>query len=252
MKMKNKIGTCKICGKHTVLTFEHIPPKVAFNNHPVRTYAGESSIKHIDGKKTKYKIKQRGSGDYVLCCDCNNYNGLWYVPEYAKIAKGIGYAILDSKETNEDGMITIKFQKVNPLAFIKALIAIICCTLNYETVKEYKFDKFLLDKDNTELTFDGYDIEIYALSNKSITHQTGVTVLVKKDSNGNYCNEVVAEAAYFPIGIILHIKPEKPIEYGLSLKCFKDLIYDKFDLDMAIPFHMKPYHPLARMVKINP
>jgi hypothetical protein len=249
--LKNKTGTCRICGKHTTLTFEHIPPKVAFNHSPVRTFNGESIAKNEGGKKIKYKINQRGSGDYVLCRNCNSYNGLWYVPEYAKIAKELGYVILQNKDLNEGDIITIKFQDVTPLAFIKAIISIICCTIDYKTVKKFRFDEFLLDKELNNLDFLDYDIEIYALSNYSVTHDTGVTVLGKKDIYGSYYSEVVAEAAYFPIGVIFHIRPEKAIDYGISLKNFKDLDYEKYDLKMSIPFHKNPYHPLVKILKIK-
>lgn len=36
--MKKQYGKCVICGKDADLTFEHIPPRAAFNKDSVKTY----------------------------------------------------------------------------------------------------------------------------------------------------------------------------------------------------------------------
>jgi hypothetical protein len=33
--MKKQIGVCHLCGELKALTFEHIPPKAAYNDKPI-------------------------------------------------------------------------------------------------------------------------------------------------------------------------------------------------------------------------
>lgn len=156
---KPKLGICRICGRRRILTFEHIPPKITFNNRSVRSYSGESTLQKSNGKPIKYKINQRGSGDYLLCRDCNSYCGTWYVKEFDKIAKIIGYKLLDIKDEYTEGVFELEIGKVNLLAFYKQLISILSCTLPHDNVKKLGFDKFLLEKENKQLNFNEFDIE---------------------------------------------------------------------------------------------
>ena len=94
--MAKRYGTCALCGAETQLTFEHIPPRCAFNNHPAKSYSGDELIKTIAGEKRKpwdlsglkYSNDQKGFGMYSLCSKCNSYTGKYYGNEYKKFAYG--------------------------------------------------------------------------------------------------------------------------------------------------------------------
>ena len=84
---KNKsCDICALCGKKRKLTFEHIPPRAALNNKPVKVVTGEALINQIgdsnklpwDMNGVQYTINQKGSGRYSLCEECNNKTGHWY------------------------------------------------------------------------------------------------------------------------------------------------------------------------------
>lgn len=79
MAKKNQlIGKCHICGKVGPLSFEHIPPKKAFNNRRVITVKFEEAVTLGPDEFAKGSIQQRGSGDYTLCPICNHTIGHWY------------------------------------------------------------------------------------------------------------------------------------------------------------------------------
>ena len=44
--MPKHFGKCRLCGKECVLTYEHVPPRNAFNSHTVIEYSFEDTIKH--------------------------------------------------------------------------------------------------------------------------------------------------------------------------------------------------------------
>lgn len=87
MKACQHPGVCKLCGELKPLTFEHVPPKHAFNSFPVMYYSFDEAIKIMagaDGRKPwdfeglKGKKHQAGSGAYYLCRSCNSNTGSWY------------------------------------------------------------------------------------------------------------------------------------------------------------------------------
>ena len=69
--MRKRFGNCALCGKECELTFEHIPPRAAFNSAPVRPVSGLELFKNdsaggkdrlpweIDG--LPYENQQKGS-----------------------------------------------------------------------------------------------------------------------------------------------------------------------------------------------
>jgi hypothetical protein len=61
------------------LTYEHIPPRSAFNDRPVvmRTFEEYES-------GGRGHTMQRGAGEYVLCGRCNNRTGGWYGAAFAE------------------------------------------------------------------------------------------------------------------------------------------------------------------------
>ncbi len=72
--MSKKIhGICRLCGYHKKLTYEHIPPKSAFNDQHL---VFQTMQNMLEGHKNKHFRK--GMGEYSLCEKCNNTTGGWY------------------------------------------------------------------------------------------------------------------------------------------------------------------------------
>ncbi len=81
---KKHPGICALCGKYfDDLSFEHIPPRSAFNKLSARAFSGEDFIGSTDVpwelKHLPYDDLQRGTGKYSLCNTCNNFTGVLYV-----------------------------------------------------------------------------------------------------------------------------------------------------------------------------
>lgn len=78
-------GTCHLCGNLTWLSFEHVPPRAAFNSRPVtrlplQRFLESRSFSELEGMRGQQS--QRGAGAFTLCEPCNNNTGAWYGPEY--------------------------------------------------------------------------------------------------------------------------------------------------------------------------
>jgi 5-methylcytosine-specific restriction endonuclease McrA len=74
-------GNCCICGIHSKLSFEHVPPRAAYNDQRVF----EANIRGLAAgnwggqeRPAQGKWLQRGAGKETLCEQCNNCTGSWY------------------------------------------------------------------------------------------------------------------------------------------------------------------------------
>ena len=74
--MAKHFGKCALCGQECELTFEHIPPRAAFNSTPTKPVSGEELLDDDrmpwDTTGLKYTNQQKGMGRYSLCPKCNN------------------------------------------------------------------------------------------------------------------------------------------------------------------------------------
>lgn len=112
---KKIFGTCCICGRETKLTFEHIPPRAAFNQFNLKVYDFWGYIMH---ENTRYKQFQNGAGKYTLCQSCNNLTGEWYGSAYADFAnQGMRYFRGDAK-----GLISVPYT-IYPLRVFKQIVS---------------------------------------------------------------------------------------------------------------------------------
>jgi len=84
-KRKKVKGICRLCGKNTSLTFEHVPPQSAYNKHTKYYKQSIEEMMKVDNllnHKFKGKLYQGGIGYHSLCNDCNNFLGTHYVNSY--------------------------------------------------------------------------------------------------------------------------------------------------------------------------
>lgn len=149
------IGTCCGCGKENIpLTFEHIPPHMAGNTHPIREYYGDTLASyHVtpDGDLTgvPYHLSQRGFGGYFLCKQCNEYFGRHYVRPFTNFCVTIGKKVCEGSFFNvSESTCWFLFSKVRPLAVFKQLIANFCCISKPGSMQDCQ--PYLLDAKNDE------------------------------------------------------------------------------------------------------
>jgi hypothetical protein len=145
-KMQN--GICRICKRRTELSFEHIPPKAAFNKYtkfrsiPFLEYVENS---HKEDYKPTAKLQQGGLGEYCLCRSCNSFLGNNYVPEYFKMTQ-IGISVFKNK-TFEKVIFTT--ENISPLRFLKQVLAMFIC-INDSNFTDKEQELLTLIKDTKE------------------------------------------------------------------------------------------------------
>ena len=236
------IGKCKLCGKEENLTFEHVPPKTAFNSFPVKMYSFDEAIQVLNGAAGRKpwdfdglygKINQRGSGDYYLCHQCNNTTGAWYMSEYVKLSKIIHNMIID-KNLRPGNKYSFKILSIYPLRLFKAIMTMFC-DINNDCFGDEQLRTYLLEKESTSLDLNKYKVYLTLVTPqmRRIQGCTAMGNLYQKDP------VILTEVASYPLGCILCIdKPDWFTPTGLLINDLATYSYnDKGDLKIAgIPY----------------
>jgi hypothetical protein len=241
-------GKCKICGKSTKLSYEHVPPKKAFNWWKQKTYVGGELIKHIqsddypwDVKNLKGKEQQRGAGGFAICENCNNFTGKWYVLSFIDFSKQALECIV--KQQKISGSLTIEFNNVKPLNIMKQIICMFL-SINNPNFSDIhpELRKFILDRENkVELK----DIQIYSYINLGVVLRSiGIAGIVYPEKG---YSRTVSELTTIPFGFVMEIKPPKEEKELTNISYFSsDFSYDESrNVKIALPLlQSNSYFPL--------
>ncbi|WP_117885096.1 hypothetical protein [Aureibaculum luteum] len=211
-KKKMQNGICRLCQKDKELSFEHIPPKSAFNKTtryfsvPFKEFA---KAKNWLNYKPKGKINQGGLGYHSLCEKCNGFLNDNYVRPYADWAKFGMSAIKNAKSDYNVWEVTEK----NPFRILKQIIAM------FIAMNEPWFGKqnpeLLEFVNNPELKIlsERYKIYVYLKSRGQIR--------TTKWSGTNFYGQV-CELAFEPFGYILNIDNYNGIDHLTEISGWKN------------------------------
>ncbi len=158
MSRRSHRGLCSVCGENGVLSWEHIPPRSAYNDRSVQLLRGTEALKLRPGEWPKGTIQQRGAGGYHSCPRCNNTTGGWYVPEFGRWverAAGVLHEIGDV--SGQDNCIysrfaDVAFMGVRPLLFLKQVVYMfLCINGSGFTAQHPELRGFVLNRERTGL-----------------------------------------------------------------------------------------------------
>ena len=215
---KSKVGRCHLCGADGELSFEHIPPKAAFNNHGVLEADIHRLLGHDpreEGLKDKVggKTNQRGAGGFTLCKSCNNNTGSWYGPAYVDFthqAVYLRHKIAEIKAESEVGCSSDSSAdaiiRIKPLNVLKQMLVMFCSACQpILTENNPRLVRFLLNK---EMSFPGYDMPMIALSlfdieNSVATRQSGISGVIDKDTGAQ---RLYSEISFPPFNIVMALE----------------------------------------------
>jgi hypothetical protein len=226
MARKPKEGDCHICGKFGKLSFEHVPPRAAFNNHPIVLQGIDEILKRGEQTKTKGKIFQRGAGAYTLCERCNSLTGHWYGKNYVDwVYQGMEKLVIARKVPT----LYYNFHLL-PLRVIKQ-IACMFFSVNSPQFRKAQPDleRFVLDKKCKYLPPHLRIFTFYAVGG---VRQAGITGRLSTDASAptTTCSEIV----FPPFGYTL-VFDHTPDKRLLDISWFGKFGYDDY---RAIPLQI--------------
>lgn len=141
------VERCRLCGTTEKLSFEHVPPKAAFNNERAELYGLDAWLERdrLTGHPGKRGIiVQQGSGVRTLCEDCNSRAGALYVREMARWARIGRQALAENRLAVEEADsqiapsgIRLTIQRAQPGRFIKQMVTMLLAIAPVQLVDVY-------------------------------------------------------------------------------------------------------------------
>lgn len=141
MAKKKVVGTCRLCGNHGELTFEHIPPQSADNSTRIWLYRAvdlwERQPDAVDLPRGG-RQQQRGAGGRFLCGPCNHGLGSASVPEYKRWARPLFAQMFGDEDSQARRLLTglnnlnlgteqaranLEYRSVSPFLFARQCLA---------------------------------------------------------------------------------------------------------------------------------
>jgi hypothetical protein len=186
--MKKKKGICRLCGDPKDLSFEHIPPESAFNDHPLVLQTLHDRIQGRSHRKFRIAL-----GADTLCESCNKLTGGWYGAAYAQWARQ-GLVWLDY--LGEGHSFQLSFD-VRPLNVLKQVLAMALAMAPEASIPYHEeLRAFVLNRTQKYLP-PRYNVYAYLTGNKGIRFESGMAVLNPRTGAMNYID---AEIAFPPFG----------------------------------------------------
>lgn len=250
MIRKGEVGTCHICGYTSILSFEHVPPKSAYNKKTFLQYNLEDKVKGVDVQGRKI---QGGVRVYTLCKSCNNNTGAWYASEYVDWAH-IGHDVLESlKLLGSPGEISITFKEVYPLRFLKQVVVLffsISSVGNALAKSDPKLSEFVLNKESTDLP-EGFRFFMRLFESSSIRHMplaAKLPITYNKTSDGEIIDlragnpTIFSEVTHRPFALVMTMDGEN-FSDATEITQFAKFGYDdKVDLPLTLQISYKDSH----------
>lgn len=218
-----RIGTCHLCGAHGPLTFEHIPPRAAFNDARVleadiQKLMAADRLLGADDAGGRYK--QQGAGNYTLCAACNSETGSWYAGEYVRAVKAL-YGLSRAVPPFASGYFALE---IRPLRFLKQVVAMFAsaCGSGF-TSKHPDVVRFVKNKDSRELPDHlSFYIALFSIAGSTAFRQSGITSAASLDTGRI---DTMSEIAFPPFVLVMSFSGRTPDPRLFEITWFKNYGY---------------------------
>jgi hypothetical protein len=222
MSKPRPMGICHICGQYGVLSFEHIPPRAAFNDRPVIRMQFEEAIYLGPGEAPKGIRQQRGAGQYTLCERCNNNTGAWYGRQFVAWCYQ-GMEIL-ARAGGKPSLIYLNY--LFPLPIIKQIL-VMFFSVNGSKFQEGNPElvRFVL---NREARYLPPKYRIYVYYNIEGTLRSSGIVATLDWRNGPTKMVLMSEISYPPFGYVLVLGSPPPDARLFDISHFASYEYNEF------------------------
>ena len=239
MRRKSKKGKCHICGKSGLLTYEHVPPRKAFNSNKALIYYGKKILEN-DSKgfpweipsKIKGKQLQGGIGANTLCQKCNNNTGAWYANAFVDFIQK-GYRETFQKKFKPNSWVTITLNDIYPLRIIKQIMTMFFSVNNPNLSDSHEeLREFVLCKERRGISEKKFGFYLYIFQG-DILRRLGIIVIGNIFSDP-FKTKIVSELSTPPFGLVLEFKPK-------DKKGFCDITFfaNEFDYNQQATIKLK-------------
>ena len=183
------VGFCRLCGEYKNLSFEHVPPQSAFNNHQRLLQTMQDKI-----EERPYSRFRRGLGKHTLCESCNNLTGGWYGEAFVSWTKQ-GFEWFDKVKGEQ--MLSLPYY-IKPLNVLKQSLVMALAMSPESSLKYHReLRRFVLSPRQKYLP-PQYRVHVYFNMDGQPRFASGMAVM--KVGEGGGANYIEAEVSLPPFG----------------------------------------------------
>ena len=181
-------GICRLCGNYKNLSYEHIPPKSAFNDQP-RVF---QTMQDLLQSHSHTKFRQ-GIGKQSFCITCNSNTGAWYGNAFADWSRQ-GLEWFD--KLGDKSLSSLPYS-IKPLNVIKQIMVMALAMSSEQSLAYHqelrhfvlnKYEQFLPPK---------YRVFVYFNLSGQPRFASGMAIMHVETNSGDY---VEAEVSLPPFG----------------------------------------------------
>lgn len=222
------VGICHICGSHGRLSFEHVPPRAAFNDRPVLLAKFEDMLNAGWGEEPPTTVQQKGAGAYTLCESCNNSTGSWYGRHFVDWCHQ-GMSIL-ARASGRPSLIYMQY--VFPLSILKQIVAMFFSANGAQFHSKHQpLVRFVLNREENQLPA-RYRVYTYYNAEGRLRN-LGV---VARGSFSRGETHTFSEITFPPFGYVLTIDSGAPDDQLFDITDFRTYRYREFAvLNLRLP-----------------
>lgn len=240
---------CRICRSLPADSFEHVPPRKAFNDEPLRVHGIMDWLARKDGGLTGGTVEQRGAGAPTLCRRCNNNTGSWYGRELI-VAASAGARLLRDMPLNEfDRSLEPTYAHVtfrrqpgigpHPLRFIKQVVSMLLAVSPVEfSIANPALGDFVLGRERIGLP-ERYQFYLTLFAGPNARSIGGASRLDLTRQR----TDLIVEVAYPPFAYVLTVDGLSEAIDTANITPFVDVGYRQMadiELDMLVGFGHTP------------
>jgi hypothetical protein len=231
---------CHICGEYKRMSFEHVPPKAAFNDNPILRNDFEKSLASENLDKLEGDVQQRGSGAYTLCEKCNNDTGRWYGAAYARWAEQAMKLLIAAR-----GRPSLEYPfNLFPLRVLKQVVCMFFSVNNSFFQKAHPdLVRFVLNRDSREFPSNVCIYSFYTLSNRM--RASGASGMVRGLGSGSSTIHVFSEFTFPPFGFVMTLGETPPPQaHFCDISGFAQFGYRDWRAGISMKLPLMPIYTL--------
>jgi hypothetical protein len=189
-------GNCWLCQRYGELSEEHVPPRAAFNSHPI--LLEEVSRRTRETGTLTWEAgepRQRGFTVRSLCGRCNSLAGQRYAPPYIEFLKVVAERVGDVRVRHQ-----LTIQKVRkPQLILKQVIHQFVTTNGPTFARADEWVRPFLRVEGDAVLPSEIHVYMFATNNPSV-RTTGISGHIYADLNRV---NIVSEFTFWPIGTVM-------------------------------------------------
>lgn len=227
-------ANCRLCGNWAAMTFEHIPPKSAFNDSRVVIKPVDQLIRlpTSEYENVKGHASQGGVGGYSLCGPCNNFIGTKYGQSYVKLANSVAYRLtIHRHRADFKTIVNVNLSDYHPIRLFKQILAMTFSINPPGYLQDHEeLARFILNHRSNELP-QAYKVMLYA-SRTNNTRLSAQFVALRADSHVVLFSEIYS----WPIGCVVMYESEALRDDMFDMTWFSAFdFYEKRDMVLTLP-----------------